>query len=181
MRKINSLDNILSGLKKKDSEPGVDLKEFTIVLKNKQTKQSFVDDMESQSTNILSETIPSRSCKSLISTNNNRKVLKYRLTKEEANLLERDSRVECVEQYIEKKIKPLVFKDEATLSKPFDYVKNQDSENQIKIQSKLTCHRWKSNRAKPNLTSRKTATDKSAHCANNAKKSNAKPAQRLNQ
>jgi hypothetical protein len=136
MRKINSLNNILSGLKKKDSEPGLDLKEFTIVLKNKQTKQSFIDDMESQSTNILSGTIPSRSCKSLIPTNNNnRRVLKYKLTKEEANLLEKDSRVECVEQYVEKKIKPLGFGDKTKLLKPFDYLEKKDHEHEIKIQS----------------------------------------------
>jgi hypothetical protein len=47
MRKINNLDNILSGLKKKDSEPGLDLKEFTIILKNEKIKQSFIDEMES--------------------------------------------------------------------------------------------------------------------------------------
>ena len=66
MRKTNSLDNILSGLKKIDSEPGVGLKKFTIILKDQQTKQSFVDDMQSQSTNILSGTIPSSFTKGLI-------------------------------------------------------------------------------------------------------------------
>jgi len=134
MRKISSIDAILSGLKKIDSEPGIGLKKFTIVLKNQQDKQVFVDDMESQSTNILSGTIPSRSCKSLIPTNNDRRVLKYNLTEAEAELLEKDPRVECVEQYIEKTIKPLGFSDETTLLRPFDYVKNNEPEK-IKIQA----------------------------------------------
>jgi hypothetical protein len=134
MRKISSIDAILSGLKKIDSEPGIGLKKFTIVLKNQQDKQIFVDDMESQSTNILSGTIPSRSCKSLIPTNNDRRVLKYNLTEAEAELLEKDPRVECVEQYIEKTIKPLGFSDETTLLRPFDYVKNNEPEK-IKIQA----------------------------------------------
>ena len=134
MRKTNSLDNILSGLKKIDSEPGVGLKKFTIILKDQQTKQGFVDDMESQSTNILSGTIPSRACKTLNETNNSRRVLEYKLTKEEAELLEKDPRVECVEQYIEKTIKPLGFSDKTTLLRPFDYVENKEPE-EIKIQA----------------------------------------------
>jgi len=134
MNKTTKFD-IFSGLKTIDSEPGIDLKKFTIILKDKQNKQSFVDDMNSQSTNILSGTIPSRSCKSLIAIDNDRRVLEYNLTKEEAELIEKDSRVECVEQYIEKTIIPLGFSSETTLLKPFDYVKNQNLESQIKIQS----------------------------------------------
>jgi hypothetical protein len=134
MKKRLSVDDILSGLKKIDSEPGVGLEKFTIILKNQQDKQVFVDDMESQSTNILSSTIPSRACKTLNETNNSRRVLEYNLTKEEADILEKDPRVECVEQYIEKKIIPLGFSDETTLLRPFDYVKNNEPEK-IKIQA----------------------------------------------
>jgi hypothetical protein len=128
MKKL-SIDYTLSGLKK--IETGV---RFTIVLKNQENKQGFVDDMESQSINILSASIPSRACKTLNETNNSRRVLEYNLTKEEAELLEKDPRVECIEQYIEKTIKPLGFSDKTTLLRPFDYVENKEP-GKVKIQA----------------------------------------------
>jgi len=132
MKEIESIDDILSGLKRMDSEPGSDLKKFTIVLKNQQDKQNFIDDMRSQTS--LVSNIPSRLCKALNEIENSRRVLEYNLTKEEAENIRKDSRVECVEQYIEKKIINLGFRDETILPKPFDYVETP-LDSKLKIQS----------------------------------------------
>jgi len=85
MKEIESIDDILSGLKRMDSEPGSDLKKFTIVLKNQQDKQNFIDDMRSQTS--LVSNIPSRLCKALNEIENSRRVLEYNLTKEEAETI----------------------------------------------------------------------------------------------
>lgn len=139
--KTRYIDRILSKIHKKNSEGSipVNLKEFTIILKNKEDKPSFIKDMdEPQSTSFLINTIPNRSCHPLDLIDNDRRVLTYHLNDEEAELIKRDPRVEVVEKYIEKTIKPFGFKDGTILIKPVDCLDSQNvdsqNENQIKIQ-----------------------------------------------
>ena len=80
-------------------------KKYNIILKDIKNKTSFMEDMKKASG---SEFIPEKICVALNDTNTQRRILTFKLTKEEADKLEKDPRVEVVQQKIPFKIKPLI-------------------------------------------------------------------------
>jgi hypothetical protein len=78
---------------------------YNIVLKDIKDKMSLIDDMKKDSGD---EYIPEKKCLALNNTNLQRRVLSFRLTEEEAKKLEKDPRVEAIQQKIPYKIKPLI-------------------------------------------------------------------------
>ena len=80
-------------------------KKYDIVLKDIKDKDSFIEDMKKESGN---DYIPEKICLALNNTNLQRRVLTFRLTEEESKKLEKDPRVEIIQQNIPYEVRPLI-------------------------------------------------------------------------
>lgn len=77
---------------------------YNIVIKDIKDKESLIEDMRMG----VGGNIPSRACLALNDTNIQRRVLTFKLTEEEAKNLEKDTRLEAIQQKIPFKIKPYI-------------------------------------------------------------------------
>ena len=77
---------------------------YNIVIKDIKDKESLVEDMRMG----IGGNLPSRACLTLNNTKTQRRILTFKLTEEEAKNLEKDVRLEAIQQKIPFKIKPYV-------------------------------------------------------------------------